>query len=165
MFTASGKGSLPLLFVPTSVRKRGADNPVHVFLCICVGCQCWSISGWVPGFANYHFNHYPQRRGWGMKCPKKIVKILLPMFRQGCLVFTGKGSRCERERKLWCVFQTEEESAFFTHQSSMYLFPDGNAALWGKGTLEQTRKAGGFGWIRHRFQTVGPDHLMPCIKS
>lgn len=95
------------------------------FLCICVQSQRWSIFGWVPEFTNYHFNHYLQRRGQGVKRPKKIVKILLPMFRQGCLLFTGRGSRCERERKLWCLFQTEEESAFFTRQFSIDRFSGG----------------------------------------
>lgn len=95
------------------------------FLCICVQSQRWSIFGWVPEFTNYHFNHYPQRRGQGVKRPKKIVKILLPMFRQGCLLFTGRGSRCERERKLWCLFQTEEESAFFTQQFPIDRFSRG----------------------------------------
>lgn len=114
MFTASGKGSIPLLFVPISVRKRGADNAVHVFLCICVRCQCWSISGWVPVFTNYHFNHYPQRRGRGMKYPKKIVQIFLPMFRQGCLVFTGGGSRCERESCDVCFKQRRNQLSLHT---------------------------------------------------
>lgn len=54
------------------------------------------------------------------------------MFRQGCLVFTGRGSHCERERKLWCLFQTEEESAFFTQQFSIYIFSRWKRCTTGK---------------------------------
>lgn len=155
-FTASGRGSTPLFFCFYQRQRVGCWQSVDVrFLCICVQFQCRSIFGWVPESTHYHFNHYPQRRGRGVKRPKKIVKILLPMFRQGCLVFTGRGSRCERERKLWCLFQTAKESAFFTLQFSIYLYsPEGNAALRGKGALEQSRRVGmdgtplPYGWTR-----------------
>lgn len=155
MFTVSGRGSTPLFFVSTDGREWGADNLcTRIFWCICVQFQWWSIFGWVPEFTNYHFNHYPQRRGRGVKRPKKIVKILLPMFRQGCLVFTGRGSCCERERKLRCLFQTEEESA------SISLFSRG-IHYGGKGLLSRAGKQEGpDGW-----DPAGPDHLMPCIKS
>lgn len=98
------------------------------------------IFGGIPGFTHYHFNHDPQRRGHGGTHPRKIDKILFPMFRQGCLVFTGRGSRCERGRKLWGFSQKEEELAFY--DSFLYGFSRGKHCTVGRGSLEQSRRVG-----------------------
>lgn len=89
-----------------------------------------------------------------MKCPKKIVKILLPMFRQGCLVFTGRGSRCGREGRLGCRLQTEEESAFFTQR----FYIDRDIFSRGKGTLSSPGKQEGWGGSDPA-AVAGLDHL------
>lgn len=172
MFTVSGRRSTPLFFVSTDGRKWGADNLCTCVSCVsvynsCVSCvqfQRWSIFGWVPEFTNYHFNHYPQRRGRGVKRPKKIVKTLLPMFRQGCLVFTGRGSRCERERKLWCLFSNRGGIGFlYTTVLSIYMFSRGKrSTTGGKGLLSRPAKQEGLDGLDPA--AIRPDPTT-CIKS
>lgn len=118
------------------------------------------IFGGIPGFTHYHFNHHPQRRGHGGKHPRKIDKILFPVFQQGCLLFTEQGSCCEREIKLWFFFFSPKKRRNWLPVRIFFMdSPEGNAALWGKGAWG---RAGRLGWALQGLELPGhtfPKHL------
>lgn len=60
------------------------------------------------------------------------------MFRQGCLVFTGRGSRCEGERKLWCRFQ-RRRNWLTLHNSFCDIFPEDDIFSRGKHRTPRAR--------------------------
>lgn len=60
------------------------------------------------------------------------------MFRQGCLVFTGRGSRCEGERKLRCRFQ-RRRNWLTLHNSFCDIFPEDGIFSRGKHRTPRAR--------------------------
>lgn len=134
------------------------------FWCVRVQSQGWSIFGWVPEFTSYHFNHYPQRKGQGVKCPKKILKNLLPMFQQSCLVFTGRGSCCRGERKKVAAYFSNRGGISFLYATvcSLYILQS-ETLHWGeKG--RSGRPAGGFSWIGPSCHVAGPTTSCPALS-
>lgn len=103
------------------------------------GWNCWRN----PRICSLSLQPRPTKERARGKHPRKIDKISFPVFRQGCLVFTARGSCWERERKLWLFlfFFPKKRRNWLSRTVFLMDSPEGNAAA-GEGSVEQSRRVG-----------------------